>query len=310
MAAKPKKRPKRLLYLRASFSKPSLATSPKSLERYLHDAYQLLPNVEDRTVSYAGQSWCGNWFETEADCIFFQFSAATPGESATVVPTTGLKVPKVDLSPTAPPKDFEFSDGDIICCVKENDIFACCSHLRDTAIRPYLLALFNAVDLDDRTRTLQIDRPANFDKIQMIKAAGVKSIRFNAALDTAEFQRLDKIKPKGFFHNLLRDLVVRDKALVEAARDAGSMLKIGLIVPKKGQIGPLKWFDKVAEETIDEGLPYRIETRDGKVITPDEITISRPERFQALGKTVYRSEAMTKLREFKDDFLNRSPERR
>jgi hypothetical protein len=310
MTAKPKKKPKRLLYLRASFSKPDDKAPSRTLEIYLRKAYKSLPNVEDRVVEYAGQSWFGNWFETEEDCIFFQFSAATPGENATIVPTSGLKVPTIDLKPTAPPKDSEFSDGDIICCVKNDDIFACCSHLRDSAIRPYLLALFSAVDIGDRTRTLQIDRPGNFDKIRMIKSAGVKSIILNAALDSSEFQRLDKIKPKGFFHNLIRDLSIRDRGLVEAARAAGSMFKVGITVPKKGQVGPLKWFDEVAEETLDEGIPYRIETRDGKVITPEEITITRPERFEAFGKTVFRSEAMTKLREFKDDFLNQIPVRR
>lgn len=314
MASRAKKKPKRLLYLRASFSKTHESSfppqRPKLLDSYLREAYNLLPNVEDRTVEYAGQSWCGNWFEVENDCIFFQFSAATPGERATIVPTTGLSVPNVELRPTDPPVDSEFSDGDIICCVQGNDIFACCSHIRDTAIKPYLLALFNAVELEDRTRTLQIDRPADFDKIRMIQATGVKSIQFSATLTGPEFQRLDMIKGKGFFHNIIRDMAQRDKGLVEAAQDAGSVFKVGISVPKKGQVGPLEWFDDVAEETINEGIPYRIETRDGKVITPEEITISRPERFVPFGKTVFRSEAVTKLREFKDDFLNQRPKRK
>lgn len=305
--ARARKKMKRLLYLRASFSHlESNATT--TLEAYLQAAYLALPLVRNRVVEFAGQAWTGTFYRRAVSGFSFQFSAATPGESATTVPTGNLDVESVELDTTAPPAGREFSDGDIICCVSGDHIFACMSSLRDNKIQSYLLALFSAASLDERAMSLRVDKPADFDKIRLIQAAGVKSIRLNASLGDAEFSRLDDLRGENILRKVVRSLVVQDRTLVEAARDAGGRFKLELSMDRKGGgIDPsTKWIDAVATEALDGVDSYRIETQDGKVITPEEITISKVERFEPFGKSVFISEALTKLEAFKNEFLQTS----
>lgn len=307
-AAKPKK--KRLLYLRASFSEYSGSPPAPTLEVYLKEAYAGLPLVENRIVDYADKSWFGNWYEQRQDCFFFQFSAAVPGESATTLPTSSLQAPKVDLKQEKPPQGSDFADGDIICCVAGDDLFVCCSHMRDTAIQFYLNALFAEAGSPDRAKDLRIDRPARFDVAKMIQQGGVRSIRLNATLERAEFQRLEDVQGKGFFRKMIGYLVANDKTMVESARDSGTRFTLSMNVPKKKwEASSNQWITDLATEALDEDIPYRIETQDGKVIRPGEITISKPESFAPFGKTVFRDEAVRKLLEFKNEFFstNKAP---
>lgn len=301
--AKPAKKLKRLLYLRASFVEKD-GQKPASLEAYLQKAYETLPNVEQRKVEFAGKTWFGNWYDPRADCFLFQFSAATPGEDATTVPTAGLAVQNIELAAAHAPEGSEFADGDVICCAKGNDVFVCCSHLRYGAVQSYLLALFEAAGCGDQAAGLRVDRPANFDKVRMIKAAGVRSLSLNASLDAAEFQRLEHVKDKGILRKCLHGLIQRDKPLMEAAVKSHSRFKLEISIPKRGDVGGAGWLDTASEEAVGDSWGYRIETKDGKVITPEEITISKSERLEPFGKTVFRAEAVQKLMEFKNEFLN------
>jgi hypothetical protein len=300
--AKPAKKLKNLLYLRASFSDKK-GEKNATLEEYLRRAYDALPNVEERKIEFAGRTWFGNWNEKNKDCFLFQFSAATPGEDATTVPTASLNVKNIELASAKAPDGCEFADGDVICCVCGNDVFACCSHFRFSAVQAYLLGLFEASECGEHAMTLQIDRPGNFNKLKIIRAEGIRSIILNASLDSAEFQRLDNVKEKGLLRTCIRSLVDKDKKLMEAAVNSHGRFKLELSMPKKGQVGGAAWLDGVGEDVISDILPYRIETKSGKIITPDEITISKKERMEPFGKTVFRTEAVQKLTAFKDEFL-------
>lgn len=302
--ARVRKKNKRLLYLRAFFSE-SGAGQLKTLEDYLIQAYQSLPLVKDRIVEFAGQEWTGTFFKKRTGTFSFQFSAATPGELATTVPTGNLDVESISLDAAAPPTGREFSDGDIICCVTGDHIFACLSTLRDNKIQTYLMALFKKAGLEDRAAILRVDKPADFDKIRLIKESGVKSVRLNASLSDAEFMRLDDIADSGFMQKLLQGLVAKDRKLMETIRDAGGRFKVELSTErKKMDVEPAtEWIDEIAEEAIDEEDFYRIETQDGKVITQQEITISKPEKFTPFGKSVFLEEALSKLEAFKDEFM-------
>ncbi len=301
--AKDSKRTKRFLFLRATFEESTDLDNLTTLEEYIVQVYSNLKTAKERVVSYAGQTWVGTFFKKKNDCLFFQFSVATFGENATTLPTDDLDRESVELDTTAPPSGREFSEGDVICCVARNDIFTCQSLVRDSKIELYLRALFDKAGLSSRAQTLHVDKPANFDKIRMIKEIGVKSIRIKASLSDAQFMRLDDIHGRGPLKKLIRGLVCEDKKLVEAARDSEAQLKIEFNVPKKSiASGPQDWIETEALEAVDEGESYQIITNDGKVITSDEVTISKKERLERFGKSVFVDEAMRKLETFKNEF--------
>ena len=98
-------------------------------------------------------------------------------------------------------------------------------------------------------------------------------------------------------------MVCEDKALVEAARDSEAQMKIEFNVPKKSiTSGAQEWIETEALEAMGEGDSYQIITNDGKVITSDDITISKNERLERFGKSVFVDEAMRKLEIFKNEF--------
>ncbi|NDV20939.1 hypothetical protein GO013_16125 [Pseudodesulfovibrio sp. JC047] len=306
--AKAQKKPKTLHYLKADFDDLDGKQS-ETLESYLRKAYDELPYVDQRKVEFAGKTWFGNWFDEDRKGYFlFQFSAAVLGEDATVIPTDELSVEKMELRTAQAAEGNEFSDGDVICCVVNNDIFVCCSVLRVEAIPAYLLALFTEAQLDEHVASLQINRPANFEKIKVIKESGVHSIRLDAALDSPAFDRLDRVKKKGLLRTMIADLTQRDKKLVEAMRASRGQVKLQISIPKKGDVTQTNWANDVAEEILDGEDGYRIETNDGKIITQKDITISKKERLEPFGKSVFRTEAVNKLVEFKNEILN--PQRR
>jgi len=301
--AKDNKRMKRLLFLRATFEDSTDLDSSTTLEGYIAQAYSNLKTAKERIVSYAGQTWVGTFFHKKSDCLFFQFSVATFGENATTLPTDALDNESIELDATAPPNGREFSEGDVICCVAQNNIFTCQSLVRDSKIEFYLRALFEKAELSGRSQTLHVDKPANFDKIRMIQEIGVKSIRIKASLSDAQFMRLDDIHGKSPLKKIIRGLVCEDKKLVEAARDSEAQMKIEFNVPQKSiNPGAQEWIEAEALEAMAEGDSYQIITNDGKIITSDEITISKKERLERFGKSVFVDEAMRKLEIFKDEF--------
>lgn len=58
-----------------------------------------------------------------------------------------------------------------------------------------------------------------------------------------------------------------------------------------------------AENTLEGSDTYKIETRDGKITTPQMITISKKTSIETWGKSVFLNEALIKLEEFKNDIL-------
>lgn len=306
--AKPPKKVKTLHYLKARFvdndKKPNA-----TLESYLREAYAELPYVDQRKVDFVGKTWFGNWFdETSKEHFLFQFSAAVFGEDATVIPTGELSVEKLELRTAQAAEGNEFSDGDAICCVKGNDVFICCSTLRTSALGAYLMALFDEAELEDHAKGLQVTRPSDFEKLKMIQEAGVHAIRLDADLGSPMFARLDRIKKKGLLRTIFADLNKRDKKLVEAMRESRGRVKLHISIPKGGEIAETQWANEIAAEALEGDDQFRIVTNDGKIITHDEVTISKKERMEPFGKSVFREEAILKLVEFKNEILN--PQRR
>lgn len=269
------------------------------------EAYDALPHVDLRRVSFAGKTWFGNWYEERTDSFMFQFSAATPGEDATTVPTDKLTVEKMDLSSTKAPDGCEFADGDIICCVRNNDLFVCCSMLHPTSIKSYLLALFEAAELGNKAMSLDLNKPANFEKMKILREGGIKKIILNASLDGPEFKRIEDLKNKGRMLSALGNVFNKDLDLINGANTSKAKFKVEIGIPK-GEISPSNWPEDMAKDIMEDDIKYRFETNDGRVVTSKEITIAKYSKMEPLGKTVFRNEAVTKLREFMNEILKPS----
>ena len=152
--------------------------------------------------------------------------------------------------------------------------------------------------------SLEIERPANFDKLRIIQAAGIKQIRLGVSLDSPSFQRLDQIRDKGMVKILLNSIRKKDKKLLEAAKESLANFQVTISIPQKGKIASGDWVENIAQEAFTGDEEYRIETNDGKIITPEAISISKKTKLEPFGKTVFRSDAVRKLLEFKNDFLD------
>lgn len=222
----PRKKPKRLLYLKAVFPEED---NQKTLELYLREAYSVLPLVKDRQVEFKGKTWWGTFYDGSKENSFgFQISASTPGDAATLVPTGDLNVATIELDKKTPPWGFEFSHGDAICCVSHNHVFACLSNLRDTAIGSYLRKIFERARAEKNACNVQIEKPADFNKIALIRRGGIKCIILNTSLSRAEFSRLDDINGNNLLRKILRGLFNEDERLVANAKQSGSRLQVKL----------------------------------------------------------------------------------
>lgn len=306
--AAPKKKYKRLLYLRALFNNEQYASLPqKTLEEYLRAAYKKLYCVKDRVVAVAQQHWQGTYYLERNDSFSFQFAVCTPGENTSVILTGDLTAESIEMGVVVAPDGAEFSDGDAVCCVSGNHIFACFSLLREGTIVRFLRELFKKADLDDRALNVEISKPIDFNKLKMIKNAGVKSIELDISLDKNDYIELGNIRKNHWGARLVRAIAEKDMSFLEAAKQSDTHLKIELLMNKgksKEKAIDLAWGNKLAEEAIEEMDDYKIILLDGNVITPSQITVARNASFEPFGKSIFVKEAIEKLEEFKNGFLD------
>jgi hypothetical protein len=300
---KAKKKRKRLLYLKASFLE-NIGEGNETLEDYLRIAYGLLPLVENRKVEFKDKHWTGTFFQDKGTSFAFQFSASTPGEAATTIPTGNLNVENVELNSLNAPAGFDFSDGDIICLVSKNDVFICASSLRDYSIESYVKAIFSTAKMNERSISVVVRKAANYDKLQLIQSSGVKSVELKIDLGAAEFMRLDRVRGNNIGKKIFKALLQQQPTLAESAHKANSRLFVSL---SRGSIVNSEnpaWLKDEAKIAIDESDRYKIITEDGKVITESQITVSKYEQMDPFGKSVFIQEAIYKLEAFKNDFLS------
>ncbi|MCH5277724.1 MAG: hypothetical protein J1E80_07825 [Desulfovibrionaceae bacterium] len=273
-----------------------------TLQQDLLDAAQALPTVEERTFSLAGKRWSGLLLKDRGSSVVFQFSVSVPEEEASTIPTTQGNQSMVSLDTLAAPDGYDFSDGDVICLVKENDVFACPSGIRADSIIYFLRELFKLMDRDpnDDAWALELVRPADKDRLKTILKHGVRKIQFDAFASEPLIQDIMD-KSAGRPYNLLFRLLRRDASLLEAAARANAKFSLTISHERGAPATNDKWMMEEADNALDSSPNYKIFTKNNAVITPDQIIITKKISLKSHGKSVFFNEAIKKLEEFSQD---------
>lgn len=292
-----KKRRKRLVYLKACYS----GTYQGPLERDLKEAYRILPRAQDRIVELAGKKWTGIYYKEKTDYVIFQFALSVPGEAASTLPVDHLDSDSVEMETTEAPVGYDFSDGDSICLVSQNDVFVCSSSMKDCSINQFIKALFEKAGLEKDASTVQIQKLARADKIRLINTIGVKSVKTGLAIGLPEFTCISEGSENGLLRKILHALSDRDDSLLQAAQAAQANVQLIIGKSRKTSTTELEWLKQTAKEALELDDNYRIELQDGTVMSPNEIIFSRYVNMDPHGKSVFISEASEKLEGFKND---------
>ena len=297
MAAKKRKR---LVYLVASY--PELRAT--TLEDDLRSAFQRLTLVSDRKIEIANKTWVGLNYRDRPGAFTFQFSLSVPGEAASTLPTGNLDVNTVEMNTTQAPQGHDFSDGDLICLVHDNQIFTCTSSIRDNTLTPYLRALFEKAELPPLASQVIITKPGNLDKMRLIRDGGVKSIDLSVTLGGVDFARLEDIEGESFLRKTWRALSREAPNLARCAQMAKTRFCISFGKSRETGADDLNWLNAEAEAILEGGHDnYKIQTKDGKTITQSEIIISKFANMEPFGKSVFLEEALHYLEVFKNEML-------
>lgn len=292
-----KKRRKRLVYLKACYS----GTYQGPLEGDLKEAYRILPRAQDRIVELAGKKWTGIYYKEKTDCVIFQFALSVPGESASTLPVHHLDSDSVEMETTGAPDGYDFSDGDTICLVSNNDVFVCSSSMKDCSINQFIKKLFEKAELGEDASTMQIQKLARADKIRLINTIGVKSVKTGIAIGLPEYTCISEGSQKGFLWKIRHAFFDQDYSLLQAAQAAQANIQLIIGKSRKTSTTELEWLKHTAKEALDLDDNYRIELQDGTIMSPNEIIFSRYVNMDPHGKSVFISEASEKLEGFKND---------
>ena len=281
-----------LSYLRAQTSRLHTTT----LQDDLKEAAEALPTVEMRQVIYFDKLLTGTILEERNGMIVLQFVASVPGEQASTLPTKNIDKQQVALGTMDAPEGHDFSDGDLICLVQDDDIFVCCSAMRDDMLYPFLVRLFEKMgkDVQDDNWALGLVRGANKNVMNHIQKYGIKSIQLTA---TTNAQALSNYSAKED-GNFLQRFFARDLSLLENVKSSGA--KVCLTISRtRFNRANFEWLEAEAQTILTGDADYVIETMDNQVFKPNDMIIRQRKQFTPFGKSVFLEEAVEKLKEFR-----------
>ena len=264
------KKSKKLLHLVACYPDGYSST----LENDLRQAYTCLPKEKDRIFCFLGKTWHGLICEPRESYFVFQCATSIPGGAASVLPSAGVDEERVELLEQSAPEGKDFSGGDIICLVSGNNVFACCSGLREPAITHFIHALFSESSLSSESQMVQILPMANVDQIAMIYREGVKSIRTNMVLDATIYERVMNTT-RGPMSILTHALFGQDSNLTEMAKTSHPKIQIEIGKSRQTGSSDMGWLQELATQTFEDEYPYMIITEKGTRLTNIDTKVSR-----------------------------------
>lgn len=294
-----KKKQKRLLYLTACYP----AEYKSNLENDLSEAYDNLEKINDRTFQFAGKTWTGLYCQKEEDFFAFQFAISVPGESASILPQNNITDSSIEMGTTPPPDGHDFSDGDAICLVSGNKVFACLSGIRDYTITIFLRNLFQLAQMENAA-SVEVMKITNYDKLRLIKKKRIKSIQTTVVLGGPEFSRLNQAEQGGLWHRMWSAFSQADIKLAQAAEKSHSKMRVMFSGSRRIEGYEIDWLTQMGEQVLEYDHSYRIELENGTVLTPQDILITKRVSMSPNGKSVFIKDAIHYLKNFKESILD------
>ena len=296
MASK-KDRERTLFYRRAVWHKQHAQT----LEDYLRQAHKTLNSTLSRTFK-AGEyeMQCLAVEDREMYGMFFHVASYILGQSASLVPKAS-ELSEENTKEYKPPVGNDFLENDIFFAVCRNDIILLPNKCRENVATVYIEHFLQGV-----TKDFEIEASTNFDKLNIIRDEGIKSIIFNTCLYSAS---LDEYKNKTEKLSLLRKLQKQLLVLFSEDRNAEELkdlenLNVKIEVSANGRKGSLEIFESEAERLIEED-GFVIVTKKGNRITHEQMKISRKDSFKPFGQSIYRKNAFDSIQQYIQELKNR-----
>ena len=294
-----------ILYRRAVWFDDSIT----SLQEYMIAAHEHLNTTQKKTFPYADGEIQGLHTKSDESGFFLQVAFYTPQQPTSIVPFPSSAEQYALASPEPPPDNYNYMSGDIFFLVKNNHIVLCPSGLRENVAVSYIKEILKRLHSDDIVDKLTVEPVANLDKLEIIKAEGVKRVTLNASLYEASMnyasRNTAKSKISSGIANEIKSLFTKDPeySSIDEKENLSVKLEISFDSRKKhGELGQ-KRIDKIANMLIseDEDQGFAILTSTGKRMTAKEIRIRERCNLPSYGNSVERSSAYRALK----DYLNK-----
>ncbi|MGX9463506.1 hypothetical protein ACWXWU_20105 [Shewanella sp. A14] len=312
---KPNFKNKKFYYRRAKWDDQG----KQSLESLLIDAHQVLDTVGKRTFEVSsGAEIRGASFKDDGG-LYLQIASYVPGESTSIIDKS-KRAKQSNVTAQTAPDGKDYLDGEVFVYIKGNHVILCPSGVRETVVETYVWHVLRAIEKKEIAKTFELDKVAKTNKLRMIKDEGVKEIDLNTSLYEASLIHMDQKNPKvsGWkkaMANQLSAVFSKDKDLKDITEKENLNVKVTIKFdgmearrnskdPEFGKAGK-KRLEKTAEQVIAEfdeehENGFVIVTGAGNRITSDEIRVSDSFRVETLGKSLSKSAAWTKLKEYHD----------
>lgn len=300
-----KHKKKTLSYRRAVY----FGTEPgmKTLEEYLSIAHSKFPTIKQRTIKIPGYPVieCRNYKPSDGFGIFMHLASYNPGERASILRDVGDDSAS-DVETTAPPKDTEFMDGDMMVLVADNHVLLCATNVHEKTAERYMRFFVKKTATDKACGEFTLEKVGDINKLKLIESHGVRSVTLNASIFDAELTRLKRktisSKLNGSIMDELKALVLKDWGADEAERAENLTARIVLSYDsrkKKATIGREtleSMATKIIDEEDDDG--FMVETLTGEKIRHSEIAIRKTVLLPKYGKSVLRDDAWSALKQY------------
>ena len=292
-----KKRKKTFHLLEANFTMPN--SQQYNLKTLLTDIVHEHNDLKGKELRIDDKFYQINQITSKNNILFFQFSKYTPGENATAIKTANKKKTEdTKLKEAAPPQDFDFSEGDIIVGIEDNNIFVCANNLFPNCIDNFFCNIITQYHSLGDQLSFNIMKPSRGDKIKIIQEHGIKSIILNNLMSSQE----NLLPSKNIFRRIYNLAFKKDPNLQNFSINSNCYMKleIGSIKGKKNEELIKEAIILIEESQKGYGDAFVIITGNGQKITQKEINYTQEHNLPIYGNSVQFEAAIAKLKDFRD----------
>jgi hypothetical protein len=309
---------RKFYYRRAEWDDKGNAT----FESIMRSAHSTLDTVGKRTFAVSsGAEIRGAHFDDNSG-IYLQIASYVPNESTSIIDKKS-NVKNSTVSAQSAPSGSDYLDGDVFVFIKDDHVILCPSGVREKVADAYFEQILRATNCWEMLKTFELDKIAKASKVEMIRDEGVKEIELNTSLYQASMMQIDKDDPEvsGFFKSISNQFL----AIFSEDPDLNSIkanenLNVKLIVKFDGMearrhlkddkfgVAGRKRLSGTANNILNEltdldevdDTGFVIVTGANNRITPQEVRVSDSYKVATLGKSLSRTSAFRKLKEYYD----------
>jgi len=282
---------KTLEYRRARF-----LDDGQNLEQLVRQAWDQFSTQAERTITFSDdRSTCGL---RSRDCngngIAVHCARYTDGQGVGTIPT--VPAAEVEVGERPPEPGENFLNSDLMALIRGNHVVCMNCGRNAGSLRIYFQQLFRKANFEDATRQFELVRIGSPDKLAIIESVGVKSI--DLEVDIAEATAVELIDGEGGggmwtaiknnFGGAFTAITGRDESVEQLRQAERGTMKVSINVPKGDLEAAKHGLDEFAEEVVEdeEADAFVIHLRDGATIKPNEVSVRKQVKLEAMANSV------------------------